>query len=53
MGRSDKILKMIENIMSFEDDKLDAVGEAIEACKRVQMLQEAANNSIAKKNLDE
>lgn len=53
MGRSDKILKMIETIMSFEDDKLDAVGEAIEACKRVQMLQEAANSTSTKRNLNE
>jgi hypothetical protein len=53
MSRSDKILKMIETIMSFDDDKLDAVDEAIKSCKRVQMLQEAADRSITKKNLDE
>ena len=48
MSRSDKILKMIETIMSFDDDKLNAVDEAIKSCKRVQILQ-AANKSIAKK----
>lgn len=49
MSRSDKIIRMLTNILAFEDDKLDAVEEAVNACLKVQMLQ---NQNVTSTNED-